>query len=105
MNFLCSYRKDKWSGKIVNYVNYGSHIELRIESLSSITVLFGETSLGYFACIPDFRAGCHLIHPYNENYNKENLISVTNTIDGITVARALYVLSKNLREEGIFYDY
>lgn len=102
MTFKCSYRKDKWTGKIVKFKDYGSHIEIRIESLSSITVLFGKTSLGYFACMPDFRASCHLIHPENETYNSENLISVMNTIDGITVARALRVLCGNLRNEIIF---
>ena len=85
-----------WTGKISMFNDYGSHIEMRIESLSSITVLFGRSSLGYFACMPDFKASCHLIHPENERYNKEKLISVMNPIDGITVARALNVLFENL---------
>jgi hypothetical protein len=78
------------------FKDYGSHIEFRIESFSSITVIFGKTSLGYFACMPDFRAGCHFIEPDNEAYNQEKLIPVMNTIDGITVARALNFLSEDL---------
>jgi len=96
MTFDCYYRKEMWTGKISMFNDYGSHIEMRIESLSSITVLFGRSSLGYFACMPDFKASCHLIHPENERYNKEKLISVMNPIDGITVARALNVLFENL---------
>lgn len=99
MTFKCSYKKDKWIGKIYMFKDYGSHIEIRIESLSSITVVFGKTSLGYFACMPDFKASCHLIEPENEAYNTEKLVSVMNTIDGITVARALSVLFDNLRKE------
>jgi len=96
MTFYCFYRKDRWPGKISLFKNYGSHFELRIQSLSSITVLFGRSSLGYFACMPDFRTSCHLIHPENETYNIEKLISVLNTIDGITVGRALYVMADKL---------
>lgn len=96
MTFDCCYRKEMWTGEISMFNDYGSHIEMRIESLSSITVLFGRSSLGYFACMPDFKASCHLIHPENETYNKEKLISVMNPIDGITVARALNVLFENL---------
>lgn len=100
MTFNCYYRKNKWTGKIVMFKDYGSHIEMRVESISSITVLFGISSLGYFVCMPDFKASCHLIEPKNETYNREKLISVMNPIDGITVARSLRVLFKNLREEG-----
>lgn len=96
MIFYCSLKNNQWSGKITMFKNYGSHIEFRIESLSSITVLFGKTSLGFFACMPDFDAGCHLIEANNERYNKEELIGVLNPIDGTTVARALYVLWDHL---------
>jgi len=97
MVFKCSFKKQRWTASIAMIKNYGSHLEFRIESLSSITILFGKTSLGYFACIPDFGAGCHLVEPDNENYNREKLISVMNTIDGVTVARALKVFSQNER--------
>jgi len=38
---------------------YGSYYEMQIESLSGIKVIFGKTSYGNFACIPDFNAGCY----------------------------------------------
>ena len=98
MTFNCYYQKNKWPGRIVQFKDYGSCIEIRVESLSSITVIFGKTSLGYFACMPDFEAGCHLIEPKNEVYNREKLISVMNPIDGTTVARALYVLFEDLKK-------
>jgi hypothetical protein len=99
MTFNCYYQKNKWPGRIVQFKDYGSYIEIRVESLSSITVIFGKTSLGYFACMPDFEAGCHLIEPENEVYNRKKLISVMNPIDGATVARALYVLFEDLKKK------
>ncbi|OEG63514.1 hypothetical protein C8C76_1701 [Halanaerobium saccharolyticum] len=99
MTFNCYYQKEKWPGRIVQFKDYGSYIEIRVESLSSITVIFGKTSLGFFACMPDYEAGCHLIEPENEVYNREKLISVMNPIDGTTVARALYVLFKGLEKK------
>jgi hypothetical protein len=47
---------------------------MRIESLSGITVVFGKTSLGNFACMPDFKAGCYLAELDNEFYNSQKLI-------------------------------
>lgn len=99
MTFNCYYQKKKWPGRIINFEDYGRYFEIRVESLSSITVIFGKTSLGFFACMPDYEAGCHLIEPKNEAYNREKLTSVMNPIDGITVARALYVLFKDLEKK------
>ena len=99
MTFNCYYQKKKWPGRITWFKDYGSYIEIRIESLSSITVIFGKSSPGYFACMPDFEAGCHLIDPENETYNREKLISVMNPIDGATAARALYVLFEDLKKK------
>ncbi|HOJ12569.1 MAG TPA: hypothetical protein PK733_18550 [Clostridiales bacterium] len=56
-------RKEKWPGRIIYIKNYGSHFELFIQSHSSIFVLFGKTSCGFFASMPDFNAGCHLVNP------------------------------------------
>lgn len=96
--FLCQYEdnKDKqtWSGEITSLYNYGSHYEMRIESRSSITVVFGKTSLGNFACMPDFKAGCHLAELDNEFYNSQKLNATMKTVDAITVARALKVATK-----------
>ena len=97
MIFKCNYDHQKWSGKIIKEHNYGSHFEIRIESRSGITVLFGQTSMGNFACIPDFGVGCHLAEFDNEFYNTEKLINVINPVDGITVAKGLktFVKRKN----------
>ena len=101
MIFECSMETEngveKWSGLIVNLVNHGSHYEMRIESRSGIMVIFGETRLGYFACIPDFGAGCHLVHPSDLFWNTEKLVSVLGKVDGITVACALKAIEPKLK--------
>ena len=93
MFFKCNSNIEKWSGEIIKEHNYGSHHEIRIESRSGITVLFGKTSMGNFACMPDFNAGCHLAELDNNFYNTEKLTNVINHIDGITVANALKTFS------------
>lgn len=42
----------KWDGIITKFTRYESHCEIKIESRSSIMVLFGKTSRGGFACMP-----------------------------------------------------
>lgn len=104
MTFTCTKRwgtkSEKWSGRITSLKNYGSYYEMRIDSLSGITVVFGETSFGNFACMPDFNAGCHLASFDDEFYNTEKLTFAMNPVDGITVARALKVFYENLRKDG-----
>ncbi len=100
MNFQCSRVTEngleRWSGLIVNIINHGSHYEMRIESRSGIMVLFGETRSGYFACIPDWDAGCHLAHPSDLFWNTEQLVSVLGEVDGITVACAISAIAPKL---------
>jgi hypothetical protein len=91
-----SKRTERWTGQIIYLENFGTHYELKIESRSSITVLFGKTSHGGFACIPDFGAGCHLASLRDSYWNKERLVEVLGKIDGITVASALRALSKEI---------
>ena len=101
MLFKCSSNTEKWSGEIIKAYNYGSHQEIRIESRSGITVLFGKTSMGNFACMPDFNAGCHLAELDNEFYNTEKLTYAINPVDGITVAKGLKTYSlrrKNVKK-------
>lgn len=88
---------EKWSGLIVNLTGYGSYYEMRIESRSGIMVIFGETRLGYFACIPDWNAGCHLAHPSDLFWNIEQLTRVLGEVDGITVAYALKAIAPKLK--------
>lgn len=96
MVFECKYKKDKWLGKIVKLKNHGTHYEINIESRSGIFVVFGKTTNGNFACMPDFNAGCHLASPFDKFWNTEQLIRTLGRVDGITVANALYTLSDKL---------
>lgn len=90
-------RKEKWLGKISCLKNYGSHFEIQIQSRSSLMVMFGETSRGYFASIPDFNAGCHLVDPLDIFWNTESLKRVLGEVDGITVATALHTAAAYLK--------
>ena len=106
MKFNCFMKNGKeietWDGTIESYTNYGTHVELYIQSRSSIRVLVGKTSLGNFACIPDWNAGCHLIELSNQFWNTEKLItSMGNKVDAITVASALYTWDKNCNLKAI----
>jgi hypothetical protein len=91
-------RKEKWLGRITYLRNYGSHFELNIVSRSSLMVLFGRTSRGFFANIPDFNSGCHLVNPQDIFWNTEILSRVLGKVDGITVATALYTVADKLLE-------
>lgn len=97
MDFLCKStrgkRSEKWPGRIKQLKDFGSHYEMWIESRSSIFVMFGKTSRGYFACMPDFDAGCHLTDFQDVFWNTERLAKVIGKVDGITVATALKMLS------------
>jgi hypothetical protein len=100
MFFECVYqtkkRKETWTGQITSMINHGSHFEIKIESRSSILVLLGKTTLGNFACMPDFGAGCHLAKLKDKFYSAEKLISVMGKVDGITVASALAALADKI---------
>lgn len=89
-------KNEKWTGRIRDFRSYGTHYEIEIESRSRILVLFGKTAQGAFACMPDFGAGCHLVHPKDQFWNTEQLTRVLGKIDGITVATALKVLADKI---------
>ncbi|MCR6546996.1 hypothetical protein [Dehalobacterium formicoaceticum] len=99
MNFSCSCcwengKKENWTGRIADIYSYGSHYEISIQSRSSIRILIGQTCSGFFACIPDFQAGCHLGSLEDIFYNQEKLtFAMENVIDAATVASALRYLS------------
>lgn len=100
MEFECikimGKRSERWAGRIKSLKKVGSNYEFMIESRSSIYVVFGQTSKGYFVCIPDFEVGCHLVDLRDSFWNKERLIHVLGKIDGITVATALGVLRDSI---------
>lgn len=95
--FLCKDGKKSWEGSVTRLNDYGSHYEFTIQSRSSIMVLLGESSSGYFACMPDFNAGCHLARLNDVFWNKERLTAALGKIDGITVAYALQFLAEKIR--------
>jgi len=94
--FLCKHKKKSWPGSISRFRDYGTHYEFLIQSRSSILVVFGKTSQGYFACMPDFQAGCHLANLNDIFWNTERLTAVLGIADGVTVATALQHLYKEL---------
>ena len=100
MIFECVNKTKKteytWKGQITSMINYGSHFEIKIESRSSILVLLGKTTLGKFACIPDFGAGCHLANLKDKFYSTEKLTRVLGKVDGITVAYALAAIADKI---------
>jgi hypothetical protein len=59
-------------------------------------VVFGKSSQRYFACIPDFDAGCHLANLNDIFWNTERLTAALNIVDGVTVATALEHLYQEL---------
>jgi hypothetical protein len=86
-------RTERWKGMIAGIKKHGKHYEIRIESRSGIMVVFGKTSQGGFACMPDFGVGCHLVDLKDKFWNTEKLTRVLGQVDGITVAAALYALA------------
>lgn len=100
ISFKCQMKTDgeieRWEGNIPRFVDHGSHFEIRIESRSGIMVVFGKTSQGGFACMPDYNVGCHLSYFKDVFWNTEKLIAVLGEVDGITVAQALYALADQL---------
>lgn len=95
--FKCIYKKKSWVGSITSFQKNGDYFEFMIQSRSSIMVIFGKTSRGYFACMPDFKRGCHLVHLNDVFWNTERLIATLGVADGITVASALSFLATELR--------
>lgn len=94
-----SRQKERWKGKITELKIHGSHYEMRIESRSGILVIFGKTTQGGFACMPDFGAGCHLVNLKDKFWNTEKLSKVLGKVDGITVAEALYAIADSVEME------
>ena len=99
MHFRCSYQwdegdRDDWEGFIEQITCFGSHSEVLIASRFSLPVLIGKCTSGLFACLPDYRAGCHLSSLDDTFYNSERLTyAMENPVDATTVACALRMLA------------
>lgn len=96
MNFICKHQQKSWPAYIASLKNHGTHYEFVIQSRSRIMVVFGKTSQGHFACMPDFDAGCHLADLNDIFWNTEKLTAALGMVDGVTVATALGFLYKDL---------
>ena len=53
-------KNEKWNGVVSRLTKHGQYYEMLIQSRSRIVVIFGKSSQGGFACMPDFGAGCYL---------------------------------------------
>ena len=100
MVFMCekstNKKREKWQGVISSIEKHNDCYEIWITSRSSIMIIFGTTSRGGFACMPDFRVGCHLVNLKDKFWNTEKLVEVLGEVDGITVAEALYTLANKV---------
>ena len=97
ISYECSDDKNKkWIGHIVYLKNRGNYHEMIIESRSILYVIFGKTSRGWFACIPDFWVACYLADLQDTFRNTEKLIAVLGVVNGITVATALDLLKNKI---------
>jgi hypothetical protein len=87
-------RKETWTGRIVKFKIHVNFIEFLIMSRSSLYVICGKGERGYWACVPDYFAGCDLSMRLNDTfYNTEKLFVATkNKVDAITIAEALKTL-------------
>lgn len=103
MDFQCELKRGKrtehWSGKIQSLKKISDKLyEISIVSRSSIKIVIGKASFGYFACAPDFRAGCHLVKYSDLFWNKESLIQALGKVDGATAAHAIEAVAKILEK-------
>jgi hypothetical protein len=96
MIFTCKTEDEEWSGIITDLEQHNNIYEFRIESRSSIMVVFGSTSRGRFACMPDFNVGCYLADLRDKFWNTEQLVRVLGEVDGLSVSTALFTLADKI---------
>lgn len=93
--FNCSDEKDTWLGTITTMISHGSHYEIHVQSRSALVFLIGHYAYGGFISIPAFNAGCDLAGYGDYFWNCERLTRTIGSVDAITVAQAIRVLSKS----------
>lgn len=101
LKFICSCKwknnkNEEWTAEITKVKSHGNYVELSIMSRSSLYVLCGKGDRGFWACIPDYKAGCDLSCKLNDVfYNTEQLLmAMKNKVDAVTIAEALRQFSK-----------
>lgn len=98
MKYKCKTKEDEWDGEISSFIKHSNSYEFWIKSRSSIMVIFGPSSRGGFACMPDFKVGCHLTDLKDNFWNTEQLISVLGEVDGLTVSIALFEIADRISD-------
>jgi len=90
-DIIIKHGNTSWGAKIKSIRNMGNCYEIRIESRSGITLLIGEYSAGWFACLPDYGIGAALSQYLDDTfYNAEALMrAALNEVDAITIAKVL----------------
>lgn len=103
MEYFCKNLKGKytrdqlWKGEIRNLKRRGDVIEAEIEGHgSSMYVIIGEYEYGRYLCIPTWQVGSELAGLTDVFWNREQLERQIGTIDAITIAEALKVISNEL---------
>jgi len=92
--FECSLEQEHWEGCISHINDLKNYCELYISARSNLYVIVGRTTFGNFACIPTFEVSCSLSHFNDKFYNTEKLCRILGSVDGITVAEAIFIASK-----------
>lgn len=87
---------DQWKGRIEYYNKRYKQLEMYICSRSSIHIIIGVSEYGHYICIPNFNAGCYLSNFDDVFWNSEKLIDVIGEVDGITVAKAIDFISREI---------
>lgn len=57
---------------------------------SEYRVVLGHCTTGMYMCIPTVKVGCGLAHSADVSWNTEQIASVLNETDAVTIATAIY---------------
>ncbi|MGL6107931.1 hypothetical protein [Romboutsia sp.] len=87
---------ESWNGKIEYFDKSETQLELHISSRSFIHIIIGASEYGNFACIPNFDGGCYLSEFKDVFWNSERLTKIMGEVDGITAAKAIEFIDKNI---------
>jgi hypothetical protein len=90
-DIIINHGNTTWGAKIKSVRNMDNCYEIRIDSRSGITLLIGEYSAGWFACLPDYGIGVGLSQYLSDTfYNTEVLMrAALNEVDAVTIAKVL----------------
>ncbi len=102
--FRCCYQwdedeRDDWDGLIEKFEHVDGVWEVCITGRGSrIRLILGKFSLGVFACVPDFDAGCYISSLDDLYLNSDRLIrAMESIVDATTVACGLKALKGILK--------